>query len=107
MAEIVERWWVEGQSDFKPADSGHPAVDDKYIVINKTVVRRYYEDIIDNPDVAEELFATDHVHYPGLQPGPEGVKALIRMVTDRLEVTRLWSWSISLQKAIWLQPTLP
>ncbi len=53
------------------------------IEANKTVVRRYYEELLGNPAVADELFAADHEHYPGLIPGPDGVKQLIRMVKSK------------------------
>ena len=52
---------------------------------NKEVVRRFVEEVMNGGDLdaADELVAPNHVNHdptaPGVPPGPEGVKRLIRM----------------------------
>lgn len=80
---ISERWWVEGTSDFEPVRSLQQVADARVRKANKALVRRYYEEVAANPSVADELFADQHLHYPGLQLGPEGVKELIRLAKSK------------------------
>lgn len=50
---------------------------------NKALMRRFYDEFWckGNPDAVDELVApgfTDHQLPPGMQPGPEGLKQLVR-----------------------------